>query len=132
MYWQDDFDLVMKNAMLYHPASDEIHQLAFRLWRFGSRLINCQYERFPKRLTVDPEDIQTTTRSAAKAKATEVKERMFCLHKYTLCQKGPDGTYFFTSTQTKPLDDVYLGMSRKFHFYSTVCCSYHLSSGRCR
>ncbi|KNC99193.1 uncharacterized protein SPPG_05449 [Spizellomyces punctatus DAOM BR117] len=106
--FQDDFDLVMKNAMSYHPANDDIHQLALRLWKFGTRLINSQYERFPKHLTVEPDDSPYFKTTRSKAKAAEVKERVFRPQKYSLCQRGPDGTFFFSSAQTKPLDDIQL------------------------
>ncbi|KAJ3148392.1 hypothetical protein HDU89_004722 [Geranomyces variabilis] len=92
--FQDDFDTVMKNAMLFHPPADDVYQLAARLHAFGTRLINSLYARFP----------------AAEAKGTvaakEASRRVFPAQKFALAQRAPDGAFFFTSASTKPLEDV--------------------------
>ncbi|KAJ3182030.1 hypothetical protein HDU87_000370 [Geranomyces variabilis] len=92
--FQDDFDTVMKNAMLFHPPADDVYQLAARLHAFGTRLINSLYARFP----------------AAEAKGTvaakKAPRRVFPAQKFALAQRAPDGAFFFTSASTKPLEDV--------------------------
>ncbi|KAI8916631.1 hypothetical protein DFJ77DRAFT_346751 [Powellomyces hirtus] len=109
--FQDDFDTVMKNAMLFHPVTDDVYQLAARLHKFGTRLINSLYGRFPKNLTVEAPDEDkdgpvTTTPGDTNKTIKEAKERIFRTQKFALSQRGPDGTYFFSSTHTKPLEDM--------------------------
>ncbi|KAJ3148199.1 hypothetical protein HDU86_007547 [Geranomyces michiganensis] len=94
--FQDDFDTVMKNAMLFHPPADDVYQLAARLRAFGTRLINSLYARFPPA-------------AGAQAKAAGAKKparRVFPAQKFALAQRAPDGAFFFTSAVTKPLEEV--------------------------
>ncbi|KAI9091732.1 hypothetical protein DFS34DRAFT_697371 [Phlyctochytrium arcticum] len=102
---QDDFDLMMRNALMVYPVGSKIYRAAQILWKFGTRVINSQYARFPRNLTIGPEESPTPT-PQVKPKPTEVKERNLRAANYTLSQRGPDGTFFFSSLQAKPLEEV--------------------------
>ncbi|KAI8816982.1 uncharacterized protein EV422DRAFT_571287 [Fimicolochytrium jonesii] len=94
--FQDDFDLVMKNAMLFHPPTDEVFLLARRLHGFGTRLINGLYGGVPREVAVG-EPLYPEMR---------LKERSLRTQKIALAQPGVDGTYFFSTAQAKALDEV--------------------------
>ncbi|KAJ3289200.1 hypothetical protein HK104_007668 [Borealophlyctis nickersoniae] len=102
--FQDDFNAICVNAMASHSQTHNVYKTAESLWKFGTRLINSQYERVAKLPVPEESHFQKTTRSMAKK--TQEEKGGFRHQKITFAQRAPDGYDYFTSAKLKVTDDL--------------------------